>query len=391
MNPLSQGWRFVPLFGLRVRGDDDGALRDPIWDDATLVSVAAVEKIVAATVRPEQVAVLSQQTGLSTLLSTWTADLLPKESLVEPVPHSFIAVRRRNAIEAEGRAAAICAFLTSCMFLRGHRTVAFTLRGDLAAWWLRPGEVFANDAERGQTAVSKSVYFNEFVAVRPVEASLAELQDSWRTGIALPLTGGAAWDIHRETSIAGALMDDRNMTAFKKKLRLIARHVNDTCATPDLATQVLMSVTALETILGTNDYGCLKTTLCNFLPQPDDRAKVERLFKVRNDFAHSGAKPDGEFLKGAARDGLVFSWLFLDVAALHTARFKTHGDFIEFTSVNTQLKSAASRLHRLHVDTTLLADAIARTMALELTLPSFASQVGPQPGGAQAARAASKA
>lgn len=371
-NDLHRGWRLVPVFGLRVTGDGADPLSSPLWGDATLLSVEAAERLVESTVAPGKAKEFVQGLPVSALIKDWSPNLPPRENLVELVPTGYIGVRRGTDTDASNRAGTVCAFLTACMFLRGHRTTAFTLRGDLATWSVLPGQVFANREAENRAAVSKTIRLNEHLAINPVAIDVGQARRSWQSGESMPLPNGTHWDIHGALPISRALMADGPMSPFRKSLVAVAEHLNETCAAPAYETQAHMAVTALEMLFGTNEFKRVEALACQFFQGDAQHARIKRLFSARHEFIHQGRRPTGDTMKQVARDGLLFAWLLLDAAAVHLDHFKLQADYVSFIQSQVELSSIVDRLKRLGINTVELEKGIGATIRLPVQAPSFA-------------------
>lgn len=346
LDALQRGWRLVPLFGLRIAPEGADSLVAPIWGDATLLSPHVVA---------EQV--LSIKERLKD-----TPDLPPLERLAETNADSYIAVRRKYEHEADDRAREICNFLSACMILRGRKLQAFTLRGDLVMWWLRPGHVFSQD---GNFSYNKSVSFHAELAIRPVVANVSQLRESWETGKPMPLDKSGNWDIHRETPIAKALM--LNHSPFCKKLKSIANHLTETCAASSAATQIQMAVTALEMIFSTNEFKKLEELTCHFFRGEQQAEMIKQLFRARHLYVHQGDRSNTETAQRVSRDGLNIAWLLLDVAAVYADRFaENFANFLEYVRCEVELEQNVKRLQRLNIKTEALEMEITNTTRIPL-------------------------
>lgn len=306
---LAYPWKLLPLYGLKI-SDDDG-LKDPLFGDATLVSLESAYELVGESSDSKYAGVMIRPLTDE----VFPESMPPKKYLLEVTPDSFIAVRRDKGDDAVLRAAEIRALLTAVQVLRGKRLGAFTDKPTSLAWSLEHKHIGAD--KHGKLHTQKLFRINEHVTLKPITLSKRDLRASWLDGSSLQPdpSGPIAWDIHQDHPLSRLLGKRECRSSWGIKLRKLACHLNDACCALTLEHQVLMAITCLEGIFCTGgNHQKLLPRLQVFAPRaPDQTLTVESLLYARNQYVHQGeALEDPEKY---AKFALVMSWVFLDIAA----------------------------------------------------------------------------
>jgi hypothetical protein len=338
-------WQFFPLYGMKIT-DDDG-LTEPLFGDATLIGRDAVVQLVSER---------SVESGRGFLLHEPLAELLPdhqwsnvetkvsRDHILEIRPHSYVAVRRQGDSDGGGRADRVRAMLTASMFLRARRSTAFARESRQIAWSPSPNLIEIPDDR--PVSARLQIVMNEHIINRPLVVTKADLRASWNTGSPIGNQDNLVWDIHRDHPVLKLLAANAKSTPRKRYLRSVALHLSDACCVPMYATQLQMSVTAIERLLGTSTFEELKRRAHAFLVG-DTRTMFDGAIDARHKFVHQGVLPEDDELKQNAKNAITLAWLFLDIATAHLALAKSNEQYNLYLESQVALAKLADAMEQL--------------------------------------------
>lgn len=301
-------WTLFPIYGLKIT-EPDAWVDDPVFKDATLVSMAAFENHLKERLGDQYHPMLahgkiSEAVDISSLG-------LPMDQLLETRPTSYIAVRSRSDFnKTKRRATEIRALLSATLMLRGLRLQ--TVAGDPAhvAWFIAPYSAVVNVTEPPNA--STTPFFNEHVLLKPLEVAQADLRRSLKDGSKIPNNMGWDWDIHEEHPVCQLFLS--NINKFQKRLLNAALQLQQAGCAISYENQVQMAVAGFEVMLKSESFDELRNMMQAFFPGEAEVKRIGGLITMRHRITHEGAVDDLEKVKVAARDGLILGWTMLDIA-----------------------------------------------------------------------------
>jgi hypothetical protein len=337
-------WTLFPIYGLTIT-EPDAWLDDPIFKDATIVSLEALENYLKRRLGDQYTPVLAHG-KLSEAVDVSSIGL-PTSQLLELRPSSYIAVRDRQDGKQRRRAVEIRALLSCTMALRGLRLKTIADDPAHVAWFIAPREAMVHPTNPPSANIAPS--FNEHVLLERLEASQADMRQSFRTGSLIPNNRGWEWDIYEKHPVCHLFLSDINK--FQKRLLNAALQIQEAgCAQP-YESQIQMAVAGFEVMLKPASFQELRSMIESFFPGEDQGKRVGALLSTRHRITHEGgAADDREKVKAVARDGLMLAWTMLDIATAYDKMGLTT-PFDDYIRMQVDAMDLDERLSRLGVPT----------------------------------------
>lgn len=337
-NPrTSSTWKLFPLYGLALDDEKDG-FNDPLWGDATLVSLTVARERVARGATSDAVLVLTHG-RLSEALGERTPG--NRETLVEFPPEGYVAVRARGDEAAERRRAEkIRAMLTGTRFLRGLRATAFCGNPREYAWYLAPKSLTLGGGAPPSAQIQQIV--NPNIVQKPVSVSKQALRNSVRTGA--PIIAGESWDLHYQHGICRVL-NTLTPSSLEKRIITSALIAQDAACSSNFA-KLQLAVTSYEILFNTKNFTDLEKRVSSFVVKLPNGLTLQDIFKSRHDLTHRARQDNEASIEALSTAAVVVAWTLIDIATAFSEKLtaKQFDEYVDALVRSRELDEVIGRV-----------------------------------------------
>lgn len=334
-------WEFFPIYGLSVLADD--GLASPLWGDATIVGRDKIVELVkarGASDEPRSLALLTHGRLSDALDQASLAHIGNPESRMEIVPHSYIAVKRRNDIELSARRAEeVRAMMTATMFLRGSKNTAFCGAPHEFAWYVAPRNLTLRRGLPPQASIAPKV--NPYIVQKPLQVQKSKLRESVSAGSAVT-PEIPQWDLFAEHPVC-LLLNNAKPNRLQLRLIRVARQLQRAACTPSNPIRLQLAVAAWETLFNSDSFPDLQNRMEPFFR---DDTRVEGILKARHALTHESFSPLESDFEKSSGDAVALGWILLDVGVAASENMSA-SKFDEYTSAQSDALRLDSVIQRL--------------------------------------------